>query len=124
MQGRGGGGQLVRVLTLNSDNMSSNPTHSLFCKNVCLKGTKNKQKEAGVGPFFTISLQKTCKTSEEREEELSIKARERRNLDLVSNLIYQSFLGKKKMTLDEKNKFSWRRRRRRQTTFQKKLSSK
>ena len=46
-----GGGQVVSVLALNSDDPSLNPidVDSFFCKNRVFKN-ENKQKETGVGP--------------------------------------------------------------------------
>ena len=49
--GRGGGGQVVSVLTLYSDNPAE--SYSFFSKNLCLKQNQNKQKDARVGPFKT-----------------------------------------------------------------------
>ena len=48
----GGGGQVVSVLAYYSDNPSSDPAdvYSFLLKFVFEKN-KNKQKEAGVGPF-------------------------------------------------------------------------
>ena len=47
-----GGVQVVNVLALYSNDLSSNPdeAYSFFLYNLCSKRTK-KQKEAGVGPF-------------------------------------------------------------------------
>ena len=48
-----GGGQVVSMLALYSDDLSSNPAEVLdFSVELCLKRTKINKKEAGVGPFF------------------------------------------------------------------------
>ena len=48
-----GGGLVVSVLAFYSDDPSSIPAevYNFFCKNIVEKN-ENKQKEAGVGPFF------------------------------------------------------------------------
>ena len=54
--GRGGGGQVVRVLAFSSNDSSSNPAE-VYNVSVEIVGEKNenKQKEAGIGPFFIKS---------------------------------------------------------------------
>ena len=48
-----GGGQVVSMLALYSEDLSSNPAEVLdFSVELCLKRTKINKKEAGVGPFF------------------------------------------------------------------------
>ena len=47
-EGRGGG-QVVSVLAFYSDDPSSNPAEA--CE-IVFEKNRNKQKEAGVGPFF------------------------------------------------------------------------
>ena len=49
--GRGCGGLVVSVLAFYSDNMSYNPAVFSVCK-MLIEKTKNKQKEAWVGPPF------------------------------------------------------------------------
>ena len=44
-----GGGQMVSVLAFYSDDPSSNPAEA--CE-IVFEKNRNKQKEAGVGPFF------------------------------------------------------------------------
>ena len=44
-----GGGQVVSVLAFYSDDPSSNPAEA--CE-IVFEKNRNKQKEAGVGPFF------------------------------------------------------------------------
>ena len=48
-----GGGQVVSVITFNSDDPSLNPAeaYSFFCKICVWKRTKRNKKEAVVGPF-------------------------------------------------------------------------
>ena len=47
--GRGGGGRVVSVLAFYSDDHSSNPADTFSCS--VFEKNKNKQKEAGIGPF-------------------------------------------------------------------------
>ena len=48
-----GGGQVVSVLTFYSDDLSSNPADAYsFSVKFVFETNENKQKEAGVGPFF------------------------------------------------------------------------
>ena len=50
-EGRGGG-QVVSVLALYSNDPSSNPAEAYsFYSKICVWKNENKQKEAGVGPF-------------------------------------------------------------------------
>ena len=51
--GRGGGGLVVSVLAFFSDDPSLIPAevYNFFCK-IVVEKTENKQKEAGIGPFF------------------------------------------------------------------------
>ena len=51
--GRGGGGLVVSVLAFFSDDPSLIPAevYKFFCK-IVVEKTENKQKEAGIGPFF------------------------------------------------------------------------
>ena len=56
MLGRGGG-QVVSMLALYSDDPSSNPAEVYnFSVKIVIEKNENKQKEAGVGPFFLINL--------------------------------------------------------------------
>ena len=53
-----GGGQVVSMLTFNSDNMCSNPTDVYsFSAEFVLEKNENKQKEAGVSPFLKNSAE-------------------------------------------------------------------
>ena len=49
-----GGGQVVRVLALYFDDPRSNPadTYSFFSVKFAFEKNENKQKEAGIDPFF------------------------------------------------------------------------
>ena len=54
-----GGGQVVSVLAFYSENSSSNSTEAyvFFCKICVWKEWRQKQKEAGVGPFKKTQLE-------------------------------------------------------------------
>ena len=45
------GGQVVSVLAFYSDDPSMNPADTVFSVKFLFEKNKNKQKEAGVGPF-------------------------------------------------------------------------
>ena len=57
MKSGGGGGQVVSLLALYSDNLSSNPgeAYNIYVHFVS-ENNENTEKEAGVGPFLTTEV--------------------------------------------------------------------